>query len=383
MVREIRHMSNPNVLHSLHNNNQLLYNNEETLNSLLELAANIYDCNIGLICIYYKKQFFVKAVYGISNPTKITSFTFCEHIVQRGAFYTLDAALDKQFCDSPIVTHGPKLTFVTGTPLFSQSGEVMGSICVGSSTPKASFDNSQLHYLEKIANQVTSYLLLNNDNISLQNEKNKLTDISAQVSKSLLNEYDLQDEYVAQELHENFAQTLSATKSYLESVSMANDLNPQMIQKIKENINDVLKDVKRLSHSIMPSTISHISYTPLLQDYLQQFSKDQLIKIKAHFIEPLLKEDVVIPIHVFKILQYKLKNIQQRKPTIIDISFNKTNNILVIECKDDGKAITKQARLEKHLDNLHTRIALENGSIVRKRIKGNINYTKISIPLHK
>jgi hypothetical protein len=383
MVREIQYMSKPKVLSSLYNNNEILYKNEETLNSLLEIAANIYDCNIGLICIYYKKQFYVKAVYGIGDPNQIKTFTFCNHAIQTAKpFYILNAALDATFAESPIVKFGPKLRFVAGTPLLSDKGELIGSICVASNKERNSFDVNQLHYLTKLSKQVTNYLMLNNAHVNLQNEKKIITDRNNLVSKTLLNEYDTQDEFLAHELHENFAQTLAATKSYLESLSVPNEISPQMIKQVKDNINGVLSDVKKLSHSILPSTLSHENYAPLLQDFLQQFSKDQQIKIKSNFAAQFIPEDVTITGNIFKILHYSLKNIHHRKAQQIDINFNRKKEMLFIEFTEDGISFMKQPPVkEKYLDSLHARIAIENGTITRKRIKGKLNYTKISIPL--
>lgn len=370
-----------NLLSACYDNDLLTFKNDSELNNLLEIAANFYNCPYGIINIYYKGNFYTKAQFGlhIAN-TEQEVIAFTEMIKDQEIFYVLDASKDEKFKSCRYVTQAPRLKFILAAPIRDTNGEVIGSICLGDIVKRYYFNEASTKSLKNIADQIVSLLTLYNDKITLEKQSTEISSRKGIVSKSLIDESDFEDDYVANELHENFAQTLSATKTYLENLHTLSDMSPEMLQKIKENITGVLNDVKKLSHYIAPSTIAHKDYSWLLYDYINQFSVDYDIKI--HFLNnvDLIDNPINISGNIFRIIQYNLKNIELRKAKNIYMSIIKDDPV-VFEFKDDGNKMNLETHeSEKYINNIFTRIEIEKGTINRFITQDYLNCTEIIIP---
>ena len=64
-----------------------------------------------------------------------------------GVFEIQDAAHDPRFVDSPLIIEDPAIRLYAGTPLLTQSGMAIGTLCVIDTQPK-SLSSEQINALE-------------------------------------------------------------------------------------------------------------------------------------------------------------------------------------------------------------------------------------------
>jgi diguanylate cyclase (GGDEF)-like protein len=81
----------------------------------------------------------------------VNESSFCAHGVATALPLVVEDTLrDVRFADSPLVTDVPRIRFYAGIPLHAETGEVLGTLCVIDSKPRA-FPGSQLRLLRELA----------------------------------------------------------------------------------------------------------------------------------------------------------------------------------------------------------------------------------------
>ena len=130
------------------------------------------------------RQWF-KAKAGLLVTETDRNISFCGHAIQgKGLFEVSDALSDARFSDNPLVTNDPNIRFYAGTPLVTEEGFALGTLCVIDSKPRT-LTTKQRNLLELLGKQVIRLLQsrkhrqkLNQEALSDRLEKKMLEAIS-------------------------------------------------------------------------------------------------------------------------------------------------------------------------------------------------------------
>jgi GAF domain-containing protein len=133
---------------------------EEVFDDLTELAARICEAPMALISLVDEDRQWFKSKVGTDVSETSRDISFCTYaITQPGLFIVPDAALDKRFADSPLVTAEPKIRFYAGAPLVTPDGYALGTLCVIDKVPRE-LRPEQKEALSILAHHVVSQLEL-------------------------------------------------------------------------------------------------------------------------------------------------------------------------------------------------------------------------------
>ncbi len=103
----------------------------DTLDALARSAAVALHTSIGLICLDEGETLRLVGRHGTDLPRVRREDTFCDQALRElQPLVVSNARLDPRFQSSPFVTGQPGLLAYAGAPLISDTGEVMGTICV-------------------------------------------------------------------------------------------------------------------------------------------------------------------------------------------------------------------------------------------------------------
>ena len=118
---------------------------EEDYTALIQLAAEICNCNSAAISFIDKERQWFKAKVNMPVPEGPRDVSFCGHVIMHNEVMVIDnASQDKRFADNPDVTGGLKIGFYAGAPIISSAGNKLGTVCVIDHQPKlASIDPKQ------------------------------------------------------------------------------------------------------------------------------------------------------------------------------------------------------------------------------------------------
>lgn len=84
-----------------------------------------------MITLIDKDTQYIKFRVGTDLQKTTREDAFCNHVIeQKDVMIVPDTSLDERFINNPLVTDGPNIRFYAGSPLTTQDGHSLGSLCV-------------------------------------------------------------------------------------------------------------------------------------------------------------------------------------------------------------------------------------------------------------
>ncbi len=208
---------------------------------------------------------------------------------------------------------------------------------------------------------------------SLLNKKQK--EISAQKISSLINDQELklikasiqgQDnerKRIALELHDSIGGNLAAIKLQFSNLSENNnDFNT-----IYEQLDDTYKQVRSLSHNLIPKKFRQNDFIPLVKEYMKNIgaASNLTITVSAHPEKDINNIDETLQNEIFSIFQELITNtIKHAKAKNLDIQLDLIDDLIYLVFEDDGRGFKPSASKSGiGLTNIQTRLQDLNGTI--------------------
>ncbi len=182
--------------------------------------------------------------------------------------------------------------------------------------------------------------------LNTQNELNKKQDeVNEQKIASILKDQELklvkasikgqnnERLRIAQELHDSIGGNLAGIKLRL------NNSNSNDLASINLQIDDTYRQVRDLSHNLIPEKFSENNFCNILKEYLNNILKGSSISsnINVYPVEEIDLLNENLQAEIFKIIQELITNtIKHAKASIIDIQINLIDNALGIIFEDNG-----------------------------------------------
>ncbi|MBY0313964.1 MAG: PAS domain S-box protein [Bdellovibrionales bacterium] len=127
---------------------------EQELDEITKIAAQICDCRISLISLIDTHRQWFKSKYGLTTNETPRDISYCGHAIMSDEIFIVeDSALDERFCDNPLFLGEPHARFYAGAPLISTEGQRIGTLCVIDSDSKV-LDEKQKLILKSLSQQI-------------------------------------------------------------------------------------------------------------------------------------------------------------------------------------------------------------------------------------
>ncbi|GAB3266483.1 diguanylate cyclase domain-containing protein [Kineosporia babensis] len=157
---------------------------EQGFDDLVALAAQLTGCPIALVTLVDAERQWFKAKVGTDLCATRRDVAFCDHVVRgRSELEVPDARLDPRFAGNPLVTGEPYVVFYAGFPITTETGAILGTICVIHST-EWSLSVQQREQMRALARQVSSQLQLRRMTIDQAREIELRTAAQRQLARS-------------------------------------------------------------------------------------------------------------------------------------------------------------------------------------------------------
>ena len=133
---------------------------EGAYDDLTKIASEICQTPIALVSLVDSERQWFKSRVGLDAPETHRDLAFCAHaILNPELFIVNDTFEDERFFDSPLVTGDPKIRFYAGTPLHTEEGLALGTLCVIDREPR-DLTKGQAEALAALGRQVEAQLRL-------------------------------------------------------------------------------------------------------------------------------------------------------------------------------------------------------------------------------
>ena len=110
---------------------------EDSFDDLVRLASAICEAPISTVTIIDRDRQWFKAMIGVDKRESSREVSFCAHTVaNKRQLIVTDAQADPRFASNPAVQGEPWIRFYAGSPLVTESGQVVGTICVIDRVPR-------------------------------------------------------------------------------------------------------------------------------------------------------------------------------------------------------------------------------------------------------
>lgn len=118
--------------------------------SIVEIAADIFDCPISLVSFVEEDEQWFKANHGLDAEGTSRDLAFCAYAILSDDLTVVpDASKDPRFVNNDLVTGAPHIRFYAGCPLSIDGEHRLGTLCVIDSKPHQPTD-AQLRQLRRL-----------------------------------------------------------------------------------------------------------------------------------------------------------------------------------------------------------------------------------------
>lgn len=191
---------------------------------------------------------------------------------------------------------------------------------------------------------------------------------------------------LAKELHDGIGQQLSSIKlglsNFFNALTSSTEMETERIGKIQKVVDESARDVRNLSHQMMPKALTEVGLAPALQDL---FDKSLgLVGLDFQFDAVAGKKRLPekVEINLYRIAQELVNNcIKHSGATRVDIELVETPRRVTFHFEDNGKGFNP-AEMEGHgMLNMKSRVNHVNGSVEFLHLPKGGMRTEIDIPL--
>lgn len=310
---------------------------EKDFDDLLEVAAHIYGCPMAAITFVDDRRQWLKSKVGVDENTHETprDIAFCAHtILDNDVLIVKDATMDERFCGNPLVTGGPGIRFYAGAPIVSTGGYRLGSICVIDSEPRE-LTQREAKMLQVLSRQISKLLELRLKNKLLRQTAEEQLDMEKLLMQKTLQAQEAEKKLISTELHENIAQSLAASKFYLEMAESDSVGTRELVRKARQNLTTVVSQIRELSQTISPSLLPEVELKSLLTSLLSQFHNKTGLAVNLIY-EGDVTTSSQTALAVYRIVEAQLQNVQgHARATSVVININVFSRIY-LSIKDNG-----------------------------------------------
>jgi len=177
---------------------------------------------------------------------------------------------------------------------------------------------------------------------------------------------------IAKELHDGIGQQLSAAKLNISGLQASlhtnNDEEKVMLQNAIDFIDESVKEVRSVSHSMMPNALVKSGLVSAIKEFVTKISSSGALKINLEIVGLSDRLEQTVETVLFRVLQELLNNIiKHAKAAYVNIQVIKHEKELTILIEDNGVGFDTEKELSNNngigLKNIQSRVAFLNGQV--------------------
>lgn len=195
---------------------------------------------------------------------------------------------------------------------------------------------------------------------------------------------------IAREIHDELGQILTALKMDLSWISKKYSDHKTILEKTESMsriVDATIQSVKRICTELRPQVLDDLGLSAAIEWQAEEFKKRSGIACEVDFNTEEIALDKKRSIALFRILQEALTNIARHtNATTVKVRMEKTDGLLLLEVKDNGKGITEKQVSDPHsfgLIGMRERAVFLGGDFQITGSPNNGTTVTVNIPLEE
>ena len=172
---------------------------------------------------------------------------------------------------------------------------------------------------------------------------------------------------VAKDLHDGIGQLLSVAKLTLSAVEDEKEENMRMIRNSMSVLDQATKEVRAISHNMMPAALTDIGLSVALEDLFSKVNEAKLLQMKLEAIDLEERLPLSVEIAVYRVIQEVINNmIKHSKADRISVRIRRQGSAVSLAISDNGIGFEKEVIAKSKglgWKNILSRISMLNGEI--------------------
>lgn len=189
---------------------------------------------------------------------------------------------------------------------------------------------------------------------------------------------------IASDLHDELGPLLSAVKLQVNSLSIVEESDQLIIQKVSEHLDNVLNRLRGIANDLVPDILVRRGLIPTIYDLAEVINRSGKFTL---YIDNRINSRLpqLVEIHFYRIIQEILYNtLKYSDATFCNLLFKLEGNKLTLSIKENGKGFDFRSMIQKStglgLHNILSRIEILKGDIYIDTMPGNGVHYLIEIP---
>jgi signal transduction histidine kinase len=214
-------------------------------------------------------------------------------------------------------------------------GKFAGYIGFDNCVDDRSWSQVEVDFLSTSASHLTQALKRKETMVSLKKSETKLRNLSSHLMTIQENER----KRIAEELHDELGQSLLVLKLQINTICrrMHDNLLKERCEQAMQYTDQVIENVRRLSHDLRPLVLEGLGLTTALQALIKEFAENSQMKISTNMINIDSCFNDEAQIIIYRVFQEALTNIGKHAGADnIYIAIQKNDGTIACSIKDDG-----------------------------------------------
>jgi two-component system NarL family sensor kinase len=180
---------------------------------------------------------------------------------------------------------------------------------------------------------------------------------------------------IAADLHDDAGPLLATARLYLSEnlVDMDRASQLQSIFTAKEIIDEAIRLVRNISHSLMPPTLKDFGLESALNDFFHKINGSGALDVSCCFHDYTARLNAEKELIIFRVIQELINNIfKHSHASFIHLTQNDSNGFIYFRLHHDGKGLSHEEFIEKSKSNAG--LGLKNIQSRLKVVQGEIRF---------
>ena len=234
--------------------------NERVFDSIVKIAAQVFDTPVAAITFLDEKRQWIKASVGLNICETDRKYAVCNHTIRQDSIMEItDMSTDVRFSSFPYVSGAPFYRFYAGIPLKTESDYLIGVLCL-MDTKTRSLSEEEKDLLGAFARSAMAQVEICSRNRELANINEVRNRISCAISHSVTDTilskkvFDLQEDYSVKPLNTNNLKELNTLlkKDADKIIVLLNEMHQRRKLELQYTVNNLKNpNLKKLVSSLM------------------------------------------------------------------------------------------------------------------------------------